>query len=145
MLLPALFSHPSLSNSLQARSARRMLDKEPLAMASAELKTSAKLRRCDLLTPGSHPCANHSSRCLSTRTRQRCCSGVRGTESVETEDGEASTEQAGVGPGLCADDLFPYRAERARYVTSVPKYTRKLDFTTSKRVDRGRILRVAKQ
>ena len=30
-------------------------------------------------------------------------------------------------------------------VTSVPKYTRRLDFTTGKRVDRGRILRVAKQ
>ena len=30
-------------------------------------------------------------------------------------------------------------------VTSVPKYTRRLDFTTGKQVDRGRILRVAKQ
>ena len=35
-----------------------MLDKEPLATASVELKTSARLRKRDLSTPGS--CYEHT-------------------------------------------------------------------------------------
>ena len=95
MLLPTLFSHPSLSARRQARSARWMLEREPSATVSAELKISAIFRKCDLSTPGSHPCANHSLRRLSIRTRQTCCSGVSSTGAVEMGDGEGSTGQAG--------------------------------------------------
>ena len=93
MLLPALFSHPSQSANLHARSAHRMLDRDP----SAVLKISAKFRKRDLSTPGSHPCASHLSRRLSIRTKQMCCSGVSSAEVEVAATGE------GVSTGLAGD------------------------------------------
>ena len=95
MLLPALFSHPSLSARCQAKLAWQIFEREPSATVSAELKISAIFRKRDSSTPGCHPCASHSSRRLSICTMQTCCSGVSSTESVETGVGEASTGLAG--------------------------------------------------